>query len=143
MLDFIAAKITPTEPESTCRVYDMQGNLKRVLPGLPEEYQTGKVDCLGRPWVQSLQLTGRMKYEWDLLLPKAFELVQAGMTLPEIAVHLDCDYEAMVWQVNHSAYGAQIRDWRAAHKKPRKKRSKGTFKKTLENFRRIKEGMGV
>lgn len=49
MADFLVNFIKPGPPDQDCKVYDLDGNLKRVIEGPQPAPELGQIDCLGRP----------------------------------------------------------------------------------------------
>jgi hypothetical protein len=131
MLDFIAERITPGLPDQDCRVYDMEGKLKRVISNVKMAPEVGQTDCLGRPLTSeqrqrnianNKKRRNRIhKYNWPEIIPQILDLMEQGVTKrPEIAERMGIDVKALNYQILYGNWGGPVRAWLKENKPKRK-----------------------
>lgn len=142
MLDCIAKLITPGPPDQDCRVYDMQGKLLRVIEAPKPAPELGQIDCLGRPYPESIkesvkQKTRRFyKYDWPTIIPRVIEMLEAGETKwKPIAMALGVEYRAFTQQMRIGLYGTAVREWMRKNGREQK-----NYRKPLKALADKKEG---
>mgnify|MGYP000864387689 CR=1 FL=1 len=123
MLDFIAERITPGLPDQDCRVYDMEGKLKRVISNVKMAPEVGQVDCAGRPMDSQAREEQKRKprtcaTDWDAIIPIVIKRLEAGeQSLKVIADDLGIKYVTLHYQLRSGQHGQPFREWRTAYEK--------------------------
>lgn len=129
MLDFLADYIKPGPPEQDCRVYTLDGKLKRVIESPQPAPETGQVDCLGRPVTSDKRQKAIeqahnalneqrkvMKYDWPSIIPKVIAKLEAGQTCwKPMADEFGVEYRVFTAQMKKGTHAAPVREWLQTH----------------------------
>lgn len=146
MADFLVNFIKPGPPDQDCKVYDLDGNLKRVIEGPQPAPELGQIDCLGRPLASETRHMAKkaraarknkvVKYDWPEIIPKVIQALEEGERCwKPIAEELGIEYRVFTKQMRDGRHGAPVREWLAKHGIQYR-----YHRKTLKAVRAHKEG---
>jgi len=147
MADFMTAYIKPGPPDQDCKVYTLDGKLKRIIESPKPAPEQGQIDCLGRPiasetrqkaikQARAARKNKVVKYDWPEIIPKVIAKLEAGeRQWKPMAEEFGIEYRVFTSQMKKGTHAAPVREWLREHGIDQK-----DHRKTLKAVRAHKEG---